>query len=157
MTKRYYVAFVVCLLIPLLVGALAGAITSYDVATWYATLHKPSFNPPNWLFGPVWTALYVLMGISLFLIWRSPKSRSRSLSILLFAVQLALNFVWTIVFFMLHKLQFAVLEIILLWFAVAAMIRMYARISRVAAALQVPYMLWITFASILTVFVWALN
>ena len=97
------------------VGAIAGFATASNIGGWYATLSKPGFNPPNWIFGPVWTLLYILMGIALFLIWKQPASLYRSNSLWLFFIQLFLNFVWSFLFFYFHKIGLALVDIAALW------------------------------------------
>jgi len=96
--------FIIALAIPLLIGLSGSFFTISEIGSWYQTIQKPSWNPPNWIFGPVWTTLYVLMGISLFLVWRSSASQKRS-AIVLFTLQLILNFFWSFIFFKQHKIQ----------------------------------------------------
>src|SRR3990170_3191953 len=142
--------FIISLLIPLVTGFLGPLFTPPAIPTWYATLHKPIFTPPNWLFGPAWTTMCILMGISLFLIWR--KWMQHPLvprSLLLFGVQLIMNLGWSVVFFGLKSPLFAFAHIIILWgFILLTLIRFF-KISRLAGLLLVPYLLWITYASIL--------
>jgi tryptophan-rich sensory protein len=144
-----YLTLALCLGIPTLVGAASGFATSQSVNTWYATLKKPSFTPPNEVFAPVWTALYILMGISLYMIWRSPESPARNLALLAFGVQLALNFAWSFVFFYFRRITLALGEIILLWLGVLSMVILFYRVNEAAAILQIPYLLWVGFATIL--------
>jgi translocator protein len=99
MTKSNIIKLILSLILPLSIGAFAGMFTSEAIPGWYATLNRPSFNPPNWLFGPVWTTLYLLMGISFYLIWKQEKSKERNLAMLVFLVQLAFNFAWSFIFF----------------------------------------------------------
>ena len=99
MNKTLTLKFLISLLLPLSLGAIAGMFTSQSVPEWYATLNRPSFNPPNWIFGPVWTTLYILMGISFFLIWKQEASKVRIRAILIFLLQLLLNFAWSFIFF----------------------------------------------------------
>ena len=138
---------------PLLIGFLGSFFTASSVSTWYVTLNKPSFNPPNWVFGPVWTVLYILMGISLFLVWKSDNR----LAFILFGVQLGLNLLWSLLFFGLQQPFFAFIEIVLLWGAIIATIIVFYSISRIAALLLVPYILWVTFAAILNFMIYWLN
>src|SRR5688500_18064978 len=111
MNARNIIALVICISIPLLAGSIAGIVTSSNIESWYTYLEKPVFNPPNWLFGPVWTTLYILMGISLFMIWKEPHTPQRKSALRLFFVQLLLNFVWSFIFFYFHQPGFAFLEI----------------------------------------------
>ncbi len=146
-----------CLAIPLAIGAVAGYATNSEIGAWYAGLAKPSFNPPGWIFGPVWTTLYILMGIALFLIWKSPAGRDRTRALAVFWVQLALNFAWSFLFFSFHRIGFALVDILLLWAAVAAMIFAFAKIHRMAAISQIPYLLWVSFATVLNAAIGKLN
>ncbi len=152
-----YVKLFFCILIPLLIGGVSGASTASSITTWYATLNKPFFNPPNYLFGPVWTALYMLMGISLFLILETPKSELRKKAITAFCVQIFLNFWWSIIFFKRHALGVALVEIVLIWVSILFMILAFRKISKTAAYLQVPYLLWVSFATLLNAAIWHLN
>jgi tryptophan-rich sensory protein len=148
---------ILCIALPLIVGSVSGIATSGNITTWYATLNKPAFNPPNYLFGPVWTALYLMMGISLFMIWRSPPGDARNYALAIFAIQLVLNFGWSFIFFHFKQVGWAFFEIILVWISVLAMIIIFHRINKTAAFLQVPYLLWVSFASVLNGSVWWLN
>ncbi len=141
----------------LLVGALGGWVTATSVSDWYPTLNKPSFNPPNWLFGPVWTALYVLMGIAAWRVWSTAWADRARGPLALFALQLALNLGWSVVFFGLRAPGPAVVVIVALEAAILATILAFRRIDGLAAALLVPYALWVAFATVLNVAVWRLN
>lgn len=144
-------------LLCLAVGGISGYATASEIPGWYATLQKPSFNPPNWLFGPVWTLLYILMGISFWLIWKSDDSTLKNKAMLFFAIQLALNFFWSIIFFSLHQTGWALLEIALLWVFILLSIISFHPVSRTAAYLLVPYICWVSFASALNFSIWKLN
>ncbi|NIG54531.1 TspO/MBR family protein [Chitinophaga sp. Cy-1792] len=146
-----------CIGLPLLTGAVAGYVTLQNVNTWYPGLEKPSFNPPNAVFGPVWTILYILMGISLYLVLQQPPSPARRRAIVLFSIQLFLNFWWSILFFQFHWVRVAMADILLLWLFIILMIRQYYRVSATAASLQWPYLAWVSFASILNAAIWYLN
>ena len=138
-----------------LLGALA---TSTGQDSWYATLIKPSFNPPSWLFGPVWTLLYVLMGISLFLvIMEGKKGRNIRIPLILFAVQLILNTLWSFAFFGLESPLYGLLVIIPLWVFIFATIVTFYPIRKAAAWLLVPYIAWVSFATILNYALYSLN
>jgi len=148
-------ACVLCLAVGF-VGSLF--TTSESLSIWYAGLNKPFFNPPDWLFGPVWTTLYILMGISAFLIWQKGTNEPPvKLAVSWFVVQLILNGLWTPVFFGLHLPAIAFIEILLLWLAIIFTINSFRIISKLAAFLLVPYLLWVTFASILNASLWLLN
>ncbi len=162
-------------------GVVGGLFTADAISTWYPTLVKPSLNPPNWIFGPVWTTLYVLMGISLFLVWRngwkvaSPILISRKNAwnkwserlwtgdlqkqnvIAIFALQLILNALWSFLFFGLQNPGLAFFEILMLWFAILYTIINFYRFSRPAAWLLIPYLFWVTFAAYLNYSIWTLN
>ncbi|MGZ6340260.1 MAG: TspO/MBR family protein [Candidatus Limnocylindrales bacterium] len=144
--------------LPLLVGAVSGALTVPGVTTWYRSVNKPSWTPPDAVFGPVWTVLYLAMGVSLALAWRRRGGGAADrLALGLFAVQLALNFGWSWLFFSMHALGPSVLEIAALWLAIAATIGAFDRLDRRAALLLVPYLGWVSFAGALNVAVWRLN
>ena len=146
---QIYFKLAVSLLLPLGVGAVAGMFTAQAIPEWYASLNRPSFNPPNWVFGPVWTVLYILMGISLFLIWNVDSGKERNTAILVFLLQLLLNFGWSFLFFYFRMIGFALAEIILMWMSIAMMIFLFYRIRPMAAYINVPYLLWVTFAAVL--------
>jgi tryptophan-rich sensory protein len=139
------------------IGGLSGYATMVEVTGWYTTLHKPSFNPPNTVFGPVWSLLYLLMGISLYLIWKQPKSSDRNKAVGVFFVQITLNFFWSIIFFNLHSIDFALVEIIAMWLAILAMIVIFYRVNKPAALLQIPYICWVSFATLLNAAIYYLN
>ncbi len=148
----------ISILIPLLVGAVSGFFTSSGVNGWFALANKPWFNPPNWIFAPVWTALYVLMGIALFLVWKADADKAiRQTAIILFVVQLTLNFFWSFIFFKLQQPGWAFAEIILMWIAILLTILWFGKISSAAAWLLVPYLCWVSFASVLNYSIWKLN
>jgi tryptophan-rich sensory protein len=142
-------------------GVIGSIFTITAIPTWYATLAKPSFNPPSWLFAPVWTTLYVLMGVAAFLIWRKDKAATaganRNAALTLFALQLALNALWSILFFGMHSPLFGLIGIIALWVAIAWTIMAFYKISHSAAWLLAPYLLWVSFAFCLNFAIWKLN
>jgi translocator protein len=149
---------IVSILIPLVIGSIGSIVTISQIQTWYSTLSKPSWAPPNWLFGPVWTTLYILMGIALFLVWREGLNRSDvRFAILIFAVQLVLNLLWSIVFFTYHSLFGSFILIMILWIAILANIIAFSIISRTAGLLLVPYIVWVSIASYLNYSVYLLN
>ena len=146
----------IALAIPLLIGFSGSFFTISEIGSWYQTIQKPPWNPPNWIFGPVWTTLYVLMGISLFLVWRSSASQKR-IAIILFTLQLVLNFFWSFIFFKQHKIDFAFAEILALWLMILLTIFAFGRINKLASWLLVPYISWVSFAAILNFTIWQLN
>jgi tryptophan-rich sensory protein len=143
-------------MLPLIVGGLSGYFTASNIATWYVTLNKPFFNPPNYLFGPVWTVLYLMMGISLGMIINA-KHSNKNKSLIIFSIQLVLNFFWSVIFFSLQSPGWAAIEIITLWLSIIYMIRNFYKINKWAGLLQIPYLLWVTFASVLNISIYVLN
>jgi benzodiazapine receptor len=145
-------------ILPLLAGFIGSFFTRSSVDTWYVTLTKTSFNPPGVVFAPVWTILYVLMGVSLFLVWRRGTADPRvRLGMGLFAVQLVLNTLWSVAFFGAKSPLAGAVVIVALWAVILANLVVFARISRWAGALLVPYILWVTFASVLNFSIYFLN
>jgi benzodiazapine receptor len=138
------------------VGALGSLFTAPAVNGWYAGLTKPSFNPQNFVFAPVWTSLFALMGVALYLVWQKRDPQNR-FALTLFGIQLGLNLLWSIIFFGLHSLSGAAWEIVLLWIAVLLTLVSFWKISRAAAYLLVPYLAWVSFAAVLTFSIWRLN
>jgi translocator protein len=152
------VKLIIALAIPLIIGLAGGAFTSAEIPNWYAKLNKPSWQPPNWLFGPVWTTLYILMGVALFLIWKSGARQTlKQSAIILFAIQLTLNFFWSLIFFNQHQIGWALAEIIVLWIFILLTIFSFGKINKAAAWLLVPYISWVSFATILNYNIWKLN
>ncbi len=152
----------VSLALPQLAGLIGSLFTSSVIPTWYATINRPSLSPPNWIFGPVWTTLFILMGIAFYLVWTKWAvlpwtKRQKRLALALFGVQLVLNTLWSIIFFGLQSPGGALIEIVFLWLAIAATIITFAKISRPAAWLLVPYIAWVSFASYLNYAIWSLN
>ncbi|MPM07964.1 Tryptophan-rich protein TspO [bioreactor metagenome] len=157
MTRRNILKLVISLIIPLAIGFIAGQFTSDAIPGWYASLNKPSFNPPDWIFGPVWTVLYVLMGISLFMIWSRPRSQQRTLAVMAFLLQMTLNFAWTFLFFYYQQMGFALADILLLLASIIFMMIRFHRVSKLSAWLNFPYLLWVSFATALNVAYLVLN
>lgn len=146
-----------CVAICFAAAALGSMFTSSSVGGWYRTLAKPSWNPPDWVFGPVWSALYLMMAVSLWLAWRAREREGAKRALASFAVQLALNVAWSALFFGLKAPGWAFVEILLLWAAIGATIALFRRISRAAAWLLVPYFLWVSFAACLNFALWRLQ
>jgi translocator protein len=138
----------------LAVGALGGSVTAQAVVEWYPTLNKPSWNPPSWLFAPVWTILYVMMAVAAWLVWKAGNSRA---GLILWGSQLALNLAWSFLFFGARSPGLGLIEIAFMWLAIAATIFLFAQKSRVAAYLMVPYLCWVSFASALNAAIYMLN
>jgi tryptophan-rich sensory protein len=135
-------------------AALGGAATAGSARDWYSMIAKPSWTPPSWIFGPVWTALYAMMAAAGWLVWR----RARWCSALVwFAAQLALNAMWSPVFFGMHRIGLALVNIVLLWWAIAGTTAAFWKVSRIAGWLLAPYWLWVSFATVLNLAIWRLN
>ncbi len=137
-------------------GAIGSFFTISSIPTWYVTLNKPIFSPPNWIFAPVWTTLYILMGISLYLVWIS-KSKLKQRGTTVFFIQLGLNVFWSLIFFGLKNPPAAFFEIIALWIAILLTIKTFYKISKLAGNLLIPYILWVTFAAALNAMIVLLN
>lgn len=139
------------------VAAIGSWLTATGVRDWYPSLNKPSWTPPNWLFGPVWTLLYLMMAVAAWLVWDRVGLFEARVPLGLFLIQLALNAVWSGLFFALQSPGLAFAEILLLWVAILATILSFSRVSRLAAGLLVPYLLWVTFAAALNRMIWVMN
>lgn len=153
---RTVIRLIVWVGLSLLAGGV-GSIASANAREFYAQLVKPGWSPPGSVFGPVWTTLFILMGIAAFLVAQSPPSRQRRIALITFVVQLVLNALWSWLFFAWRLGAGAFVEIVVLWLVIAALIVMFARIHKVAAVLLVPYLAWVTFATALTWAIWQLN
>ena len=140
-----------------LAGFLGSLFTTPAIPTWYATLKKPFFTPPNWIFGPVWISLFILMGISLFYVWRRPDHPEFKKALIFFFVQLILNVLWSLAFFGLRLPLLGLVDIILLWIAILLTIRHFSKVSKFAGALLLPYLVWVSFATLLNFSLWILN
>lgn len=139
----------------MIVGGISGIATVSGIKEWYVHLNKPFFNPPNYLFGPVWSFLYLLMGVSLYMILRTSKPKKRA--IIVFSIQLFLNFWWSFLFFKFQLLGISLIEIFLMWLSILWMIIEFKKINKTAAYLQIPYLAWVTFATLLNTSIWYLN
>lgn len=155
MKKNNFLKLIGAILICQMAGLLGSMATISSIPNWYSALKKPFFNPPNWVFGPTWIILYTLMGISLYLIWETRKKKEEC--ICYFWIQLALNALWSLIFFGTKNLWFSFLIIIFLWVAILVTIINFRKISKTASYLLVPYFLWVSFASILNLAVFILN
>jgi len=157
MTRRHkLIALVVCAVTCYAAAAIGGLATAGSVSGWFQSLNRPSFQPPDWVFGPVWTVLYGAMAIAVWLVYLKTL-RIRSTPMLLFGMQLLLNVAWSIIFFGLHRTGLAAIEIALLWAAILATTIAFWRVSRPAGVLLLPYLAWVAFASVLNVSIWHLN
>jgi tryptophan-rich sensory protein len=152
------VKLIIALVIPQIFAILGSIFTQSSVSTWYPLLEKPFFNPPSWLFAPVWIILYILMGIAAFLIWKKDlKKKETRFLVLIFVFQLALNLFWSYLFFFLKNPGIAFTEIISLWFAILATVIAFYQYKKWAAYLLIPYLLWVSFAMVLNYSIWQLN
>lgn len=156
--KFQFLPFLISLLITLAIGFGASLFTRPQISGWYSTLNKPSFNPPDWLFAPVWTTLYVMIAIAAYLVWkRRDNSRAYSVTVIIYTIQLALNFSWSIMFFGLHGTFPALIIILLLWISIILNIRWFHKFNHTAAWLLAPYLLWVSFAGLLNLSIYLLN
>jgi tryptophan-rich sensory protein len=138
-------------------AAAVGAVASTDAGAFYSQLSRPSWAPPGWLFAPVWTLLYLLMGVAAWIVWRKHGLKGGRTALALFVIQLAANALWTWLFFVWHQGALAFAEILLLWCLIVATVVSFWRLSALAAVLLFPYLVWVTFASALTLSTWMLN
>jgi benzodiazapine receptor len=140
-----------------LAGFLGSLFTTPAIPTWYQTLHKPFFTPPNWIFSPVWISLFLLMGISLFLVWGRQDHQKVKTALIFFFVQLILNILWSAAFFGLRSPLLGLIDIGLLWIAILLTTQHFLKVSRMAGFLLIPYLLWVGFAGLLNFSLWILN
>jgi tryptophan-rich sensory protein len=154
---RILIVVVTCLAI----GYFSGMATQSSIKTWFPTLVKPSFNPPNWIFAPVWSMLYIMMGIAAGLVWnRLELSNDKELvkkSLVFFAIQLGLNALWSVLFFGLRNPMLALIEIVLLWLMIYETYIKFGKIDKIAGYLFLPYLAWVSFATVLNASIWWLN
>ncbi len=160
LTKTDLLALLVALSVPLAVAAAGGAITARSLRAdgWYDALRKPPWNPPRWVFAPVWTALYLAMGAASWLMWRARAEQpGAGWALVLYGAQLALNLLWSVLFFGRRRVAAALVDLTALWLTTAAAAVMFSRLDRAAGSLMVPYLAWLTFALALNAEVWRLN
>ena len=151
------VKFLISIFIPLIIGFLGSFFTSSSVNTWFTTINKPSFNPPSFLFAPVWTTLYILIGLSFYLVWEKNFGKEKQKVIGVYSLQLFLNLLWSLLFFGLQNPLLGLINIIVLWLVILANIILFFRVSKKASYLLVPYLLWVSFATILNFSIFILN
>ena len=156
---KEFIKLLISVIVCQLAGVIGSIFTESSVKTWYAAINKPSFTPPDWLFGPVWIFLFLLMGISLFLVWSHPSAApiDRRRALIIFGAQLALNAFWSSAFFGLKSPLFGFIVIVILWIAILMTIIRFLKISELAAWLLIPYILWVSFASVLNFAILLLN
>ena len=155
--KGNWIGLIVFLLVCFAIAALASIATRPEIPTWYAGLLKPSWTPPAWLFGPVWTALYAAMAVAGWVVWHRAGWRGGRLALTLFALQLVLNGAWSFIFFKFHSVGWAFAEIVALWVAIAATIVTFAGVSQLSSLLLIPYLAWVTYAAALNLAIWRMN
>lgn len=157
LTRSEFPLLIFSILLPQLVGTVGALFTFPSIASWYMYLEKPSFTPPDWLFGPVWSTLYVLMGISLFLVVRHKMADKSVRAVQIFFLQLFLNLLWSIVFFGSHSIGGGLIVIIAMWALIVITILKFAKISNYSALLLLPYLAWVTFATYLNFAIFMFN
>ncbi len=158
MNAKQAIGLIAAIVIVELIGNIGTLFTLPAIGTWYAGLVKPAFNPPNWVFAPVWTVLFALIGIALYLVWEARKKNKRArVALQAFDLQLALNVFWSFLFFGLHSPLYGLVDIVLLFLAILLTIAEFRRVSRSAAYLLIPYLLWVAFATLLNFSIWMLN
>lgn len=155
--RQLWLGLAAFLLICFTAAGIGSFATAPAITHWYAGVNKPSWNPPNWVFGPVWTVLYAMMAASAWIVWRRLGLAAAATPLLFFAIQLMLNTLWSVFFFGLHNPGLAFAEIILLWLAIAATIYFFWRVRPLAGALLLPYLAWVSFAAFLNFTIWRLN
>jgi len=154
---RNAAALAVCLAACFGAAVIGALFTGQAVGTWYQQIRKPGFSPPDWVFGPVWTALYAMMAVAAWLVWRKGDAAGRTVALTLFGVQLALNAAWSPIFFGLRSFGWALADIVALWLAIVATLVAFLRVSAPAGLLLVPYLAWVSFAAVLNFGIWRLN
>ncbi len=155
-----YKILILTLILTYLISIPAGIITGKSVGTWYANIARPSFSPPNWIFGPVWTTLYALMSVAVWNAWRIVKSHNHSLAkniLIIYYVHLLIGASWSFVFFGFHQIGFAASIIVLIIIFILWLMRIYFPISKLSFYLMIPYLLWSSFALVLNITIWKLN
>lgn len=153
-----YKRLIISLALPQLAGLIGSIFTTSAIPVWYATLQRPSFSPPNWIFGPVWITLYVLMGISVYLVWQKIEvNKKAKRAMLFFWIHLFFNASWSIIFFGFQNPGLAFVNIIIIWFFIIVLMIKFWQINKWSTHLLIPYLLWVSFASILNFFIWYLN
>ena len=158
MTRQNLFKLLLAIVMCELAGIIGSFFTTPAIPIWYASLVKPSFNPPSWLFAPVWTILFLLMGIAFYLIWRKMSTdKSAKLAMIIFVAHLGINILWSVLFFGMKNPLYALIDIAVLWLMIAYLIYAFMAIDKRAAYLLVPYLLWVSFATVLNFTLWQLN
>lgn len=156
---KTYIRIILCVIICLAVGYLSSIVTQSSIKTWYPTIAKPSFNPPNWVFAPVWTLLYIMMGIAAGMVWNKLETKKELVkkALSFFIIQLLLNALWSYLFFGLKNILLASIEIVLLWLIIYETYYIFKQLDKKASYLLIPYLAWVSFATILTGSIFWLN
>lgn len=155
---KNWLKFILSIVLVFIVGAFGSIFTASSVSSWFTTLAKPSFNPPAWLFGPVWTILYIMIGISLFLVWTTKANKNlKKKAYQVFGIQLILNAMWSAAFFGMKNPGLAFIVIAFLWILIIVNMVLFYKIKKSAGYILIPYLLWVSFASVLNFAIWILN
>ncbi len=154
---KVWIGLAIFIIVCLGAGGLGAIATTPEIDGWYRSIAKPSWNPPGWIFGPVWTTLYIMMGIAAWLVWKPKGFNAAATPLTLFVAQLGLNVAWSWIFFGMHQPGWAFVEIVILWLVIVATTLMFFQRSKVAGGLMVPYLAWVSFASVLNFTIWRLN
>ena len=157
MATSFPIKVIICIVTCLGLGSISGILSGSGLTEWYYTLNKPSFQPPSWVFGPAWTTLYTLMGIAVARIWRKPTSPLKTQALKIFISQFIINLIWSPVFFAFRQPLIALLVIIIMWVLILWTIRIFKKLDPLAAYLLIPYILWVSFATILNASIVYLN
>lgn len=157
MTGKLWQKIVLCSVVCVALGSLSGLSTVSEINSWYQTIQKPSWNPPSYIFGPVWTLLYLFLGVAVARIWHLRPSTARNVALVTFAIQFFLNLIWSPIFFGMHNLFLALVVILALLLAILATMRLFSKLDNPAMLLLIPYLAWVTFASYLTYTIFHLN
>ena len=155
--RERWIGLVVFIVLCLGAGGLGAMATTPEIEGWYKTLAKPSFNPPDYIFGPVWTTLYVMMAVAAWIVWKPEGLRAAATPLALFAVQIGLNIAWSWIFFGMHQPGWAFMEILVLWLTIIATTVAFFRSSLMAGWLMTPYLAWVSFAAVLNFAIWRMN
>ncbi len=156
-TGRLVIGLIISIIICFSAGGLGSLATSSSITGWYVEINKPTWNPPNWIFGPVWSTLFLMISVSAWLVWKSSGFEKAKLAFGVYAFHLLLNALWSIVFFGMQQMGWAFVEIVALWISIVATIVLFHRHSKLAAWLLIPYILWVSFASFLNYTIWQMN
>lgn len=152
-----WIGLAIFIAVCLVAAGLGSIATRPEISGWYQTIEKPSWNPPDWVFGPIWTTLYIMMAIAAWLVWRANGLTAAGRPLTLFALQLTLNVAWSWIFFGMHQLGWAFADLVVLWLAILATTVAFFQKSQTAGWLMVPYLAWVSFAGVLNLTIWRLN